>query len=133
MLPKRVRVRNAVYTIELTPAYIDYRGRKCRGVCFYQEKKILLYSKQTKRWLLSTFFHELGHAIGHEYRRRGFSSAQMLPERYVLAIEMGMAEIFLNNPAMRRFARQWKPRAAPRKGSSGSRPAPARKARPSKK
>jgi len=47
---------------------MEYQGRKIRGLCHKDDKVIEVSRKQTPRMILSTFWHELLHAIEHEHR-----------------------------------------------------------------
>lgn len=101
LLPKTVLVKNARYRIEMVDKAIDFGGIKARGICDGDKKEILILSKQTPRMILSTFFHELVHAMEWEYRIK-------LKHSQVMELEGPMADLFIKNPQMRRVAKAWR-------------------------
>ena len=107
MLPKKLRVKRATYTIKLVDAKLYWKGSEVRGYCLYQKKEIIVSTKQTKRMILSTFWHEVMHAISHENRIN-------LHHPRMYDLEGPFADLFLGNPQLRRIIQTWQPRRAKR-------------------
>jgi Zn-dependent peptidase ImmA (M78 family) len=105
MLPKTVLVKHVRYKVILVDGPMEYQGRKIRGLCHKDDKVIEVSRKQTPRMILSTFWHELLHAIEHEHRIT-------MKHSLIHELEEPLADVFLKNPQMRRLAKLWRPRKA---------------------
>lgn len=101
LFPARVKVRHHYYRIKVVDALIEYRGRRLRGLCCPNPRVIWISTKQTRRWQISTFKHELLHAIKFEYKIP-------LTHRTIFDLELPLAELFIQNAGMRRYAKMWK-------------------------
>jgi len=110
MIPKRVKVNRRYYTVEMLDQTIDYGGHKCRGLCDWDKKIIYISKKQTKRAIISTFLHELFHAICCEYK------IKTLTHKAIYDIEGPLAAFFIHNPRLAKSIKQWRPQPAKKKG-----------------
>lgn len=104
ILPKRVKVRKHYYRVVLKEDWIEYKGQRVRGLCIGAPvRTIEVYAKQTRRWLISTFMHEVMHAVQFEYRIK-------LEHQTIHDLEMPFAELMMHNPSLRRHVQLWKKR-----------------------
>lgn len=67
IIPKTVMVLGVKYNVKVMTAVI-FNGEEMSGICDRFDKVISLSKRQnkTKKLMLQTFFHELGHAIFYE-------------------------------------------------------------------
>lgn len=103
ILPASVLVNKKRYRIKLTARPPRHpNGYECDGICLYDQKEIRLHREQTGRALISTFLHELLHAIQHEYRIKG------LQHHVIYALEGPLADFFSDNPRLGRTIQRWR-------------------------
>jgi hypothetical protein len=90
VLPERIRVGTNWWKIESHEGPILWKGKRRRGLCYYEERRIIVNVLQTKRMVLSSLLHELYHAIEVE---KGI----VLPHWKVHELETVWADILLKN------------------------------------
>jgi hypothetical protein len=66
-LPESVKIRGRVWKIVLCPKKIPFKGGHARGLCSFEDRTIQLYARQSPKLLLSTYWHEVLHALSFEY------------------------------------------------------------------
>lgn len=90
-LPKRIKIKKRWWKVISVEEYIIYDGRKCRGLCDGNERVITIYVGQRPRMVMSTFWHEILHAIEFEY-------GIPIPHRMIYATEGAIADVIIKNP-----------------------------------
>ncbi len=101
VLPKRIKVRHHYYRIIFHDSLIPHGDGKARGTCDPTNRVINISKKQTRRLVISTFLHELLHAIEFEYRIK-------LAHQTIHELELPLAQVFIQNAALRRYVKIWK-------------------------
>ncbi len=88
-IPTHIYVRKRRWEVEILEGeYIMYEGRRCRGTACPETRTIELCSKMGRRKMLSTFIHEVLHAIEFEYQIK-------IPHRLIYALEGPLARVVL--------------------------------------
>ncbi len=93
MLPARLKIKRVWWTVEVTDTWIYYGKQKCRGLCDGNTRTIYVYGGQRKKAVISTFWHEVLHAIDFTY---GIN----IPHHVIYAIEGAMTDLIAKNPAV---------------------------------
>lgn len=90
-LPSRLKIGRHWWTVELTEDWIYYGKDRCRGLCDGTKRHIMVYGKQRKKLILSTFWHEVLHAIEFSYKVK-------IPHHVIYGIEGAITDLLLKNP-----------------------------------
>ncbi len=69
----------------------DHPGVECWGLCHFDERLIELSMRLKPRERLQAFWHELGHALSHEYPKLRLS------HRQIYALEVPLRDLFQTN------------------------------------
>lgn len=94
MLPKTVDINTATYRIIVTNRIPSQKGVKLDGLCCSATKKIWVRKSLTPDELISTFWHEVLHALDFEY------GCPNLNHEAIYQLETPLAWFFQDNPQL---------------------------------
>lgn len=96
-LPKKIKVKNVVYTIEYTDKKLETQDTGfCFGYIYYIEKKILIYTKnRTKVDILETLLHEILHAILE--KNQALSLLVLNQEEFISTLSTDLTQVLADN------------------------------------
>lgn len=100
-LPRRVKIGEHWWKVRRPRLIIVEGVGHAVGSCCYNDKVIEVRRDQKGQAALSTFLHELLHAIGEEFKdSQGRKVSNRIRHPEIYALEGPLAQVFLDNPAL---------------------------------
>lgn len=96
VLPRRVIINDVKYKITSTRQYPE--DEHVHGRCYLDKKVLYICPEQDTHEKACTLFHELTHAIFHEYKIRPRMDYSPYYEKTVQQIEDAKMQVFRDNP-----------------------------------
>lgn len=89
-IPKSIQIKDQIWSIKFKRDLGTMDNKELLGLCIFDERAIFLKTGQNQLELCDSFYHELIHAITHEYEF-------YLDHRHIYKLGEAMAQIYIDN------------------------------------